>query len=241
MSSTHHAAADETQRKSKHSESGGHGAKSHAGHEADASAETLRADAAHSETDIHKETAHEAEKKTGHAPADQQDAAANSSAGLGADTLQSLEEENKRLADEMLRMRAEMENSKKRLQRFYEEKSQEKNKQLLLDIISLLDNFERAALAAAGASEQAAVKSMVEGIKMTEDQFLQTLASKWGVSRYESLNATFDPSLHEAMMKEQSDAVKEETVTEEFAKGYTLHEKVLRPAKVKVTMPASGS
>ncbi len=153
----------------------------------------------------------------------------------------SLEAENKRLAEEMLRMRAEMENSKKRLQRLFEEKSQEKNKLLLLDIITLLDNFERA-MSAGETSKQSektsdSTHAVVQGIKMMEEEFLQTLSNKWGLTRYNSVNLAFDPSLHEAMMKEYSDKVSCETVTEEFMKGYMFYEKVIRPAKVKVAVP----
>ncbi len=152
----------------------------------------------------------------------------------------SLEAENRRLADEMLRMRAEMENSKKRLHRLFEEKAQEKSKQLLLDIITLLDNFERAMTAGEHSKQdkgRSSADSVVEGIRMMEEEFLQTLSSKWGLTRYNSVNLEFDPALHEAMMKEYSDEVSCETVTEEFMKGYMFYEKVLRPAKVKITVP----
>lgn len=152
----------------------------------------------------------------------------------------SLEAENKRLAEEMLRMRAEMENSKKRLHRLFEEKAQENNKQLLLDIITLLDNFERAMNAGESSvqgEETSSSHAVVQGIKMMEEEFLQTLSNKWGLTRYKSVNLEFDPSLHEAMMKEYSDKVSRETVTEEFMKGYMFYEKVIRPAKVKIAVP----
>ena len=110
----------------------------------------------------------------------------------------------------------------------------------MLDIITLLDNFDRA-VQAGGDSVQSdvgtSVDAMIEGIKMIEGQFLQTLASKWGLAQYNSVNTEFDPTLHEAMMKEASEVVTRETVTEEFMKGYMFYEKVLRPAKVKVAVP----
>ncbi len=157
------------------------------------------------------------------------------------DIFKKLEEENQRLKDELLRVHAEMDNSRKRLQKLFEEKTQEKTKDLLLDIVELLDNFERA-IGAENVTDKKEVgdsqlSAVIEGVKMIEIQFLQTLSNKWGLERYESVNVEFNPEKHEAMMKEESEKVSADVVVEEYAKGYVFREKVLRPAKVKVAVP----
>lgn len=155
--------------------------------------------------------------------------------------VQQLEQENVRLKDRVLREKAELENTRKRLMRHYEDTSREKVKQLLLDVIELLDNFNRALDASNTPSNDEDSKiddnSILEGIKIIENQFVQTLQTKWNVCRFDSLNDDFDPEKHEAMMRELTSQVQVPTVTEEFSKGYLFDDKLLRPAKVKVALP----
>lgn len=151
---------------------------------------------------------------------------------------QQLEEENTQLKDDFLRAKAETDNMKKRLIRHYEELSRENTNQLLLDIVTLLDDFDRAFEASTDTdSNKENENSIVEGIKMIENQFIQVLETKWNVNRFDSLNESFDPDKHEAMMREVSDSVDAPTVTMEFSKGYMVGDRILRTAKVKVTTP----
>ena len=108
------------------------------------------------------------------------------------------------------------------------------NQSLLLDIIPIIDDFERAIQAGENSTDY---NAFLEGIKMIEKRFTAQLETKWGLKRYNSAGEPFDPNLHEALMMEKSNEVTEATVQEDFGKGYMLKERVIRAAKVKVLMP----
>jgi molecular chaperone GrpE len=145
-----------------------------------------------------------------------------------------LEAELSELKDQYLRKVAEFENFRKRLNRDKEEAIAFANTNLLADIIPVLDDFERA-LKSVGEGREG--DSLYQGVAMIEKQFVSSLQSKWGLSRFESKGAEFDPNLHEAVGMETGDDVKVATVIEDYIKGYTLNGRVVRPAKVRVKMP----
>ena len=72
-----------------------------------------------------------------------------------------------------------------------------------------------------------------------EKQLTSMLDSKYGLKRFESLGEEFDPELHEAIAAEESTEVTTQTVIDDLLKGYMLHDRVLRHAKVRVAMPAA--
>jgi len=72
---------------------------------------------------------------------------------------------------------------------------------------------------------------------MTENRLYSLLESKWGLKRFDSGGCPFDPERHEALIMDKSPEVGEATVTEDLIKGYTLKDRVIRTAKVKVLMP----
>ncbi len=149
-----------------------------------------------------------------------------------------LEAENAGLADSLLRKTADFENYRKRMLREKEEFVAYANRELLLDIVSIVDDFERAIRSADESHDFAAFH---DGIVMIEKQFTNMLERKWKLARFDSVGEEFDPQRHEAMMTEDRSDHEQSMVLEDFQKGYMLHEKVLRPAKVKVSMPdASG-
>ena len=114
------------------------------------------------------------------------------------------------------------------------------NQSLLLDIIPIIDDFDRAiqsAQASAELAELPAGKAMLDGIAMIEKRLTGQLEAKWGLKRFIAVGEPFDPNIHEAMFMEKSPDVEEPVVQEEFAKGYTLKDRVIRAAKVKVLMP----
>jgi molecular chaperone GrpE len=76
-----------------------------------------------------------------------------------------------------------------------------------------------------------------EGISLIEKRLSTQLENKWGLKRFDSAGEVFDPNRHEAIMMEKSPDVSEPTVQEDFLKGYTLKDRVVRSAKVKVLMP----
>ena len=145
-----------------------------------------------------------------------------------------LEAANADLKDQMLRRQAELENYRKRLIRDKEEAVQFANESLIRDILGFLDNMDRALAAAKSGGD---LNALIEGFEMTQNQLLSTLDKNWGLKGIDSVGQEFDPSLHEACMMTIDESLDKETVLEEFQKGYTLHGRVVRPAKVKIGKP----
>lgn len=146
-----------------------------------------------------------------------------------------LEEENSELKDKYLRKHADFENFRKRMLREKEEFAKYANQQILSDLVSVIDDFERA-ISSATASED--FKSFHDGIIMIEKQLVSMLENKYALHRFDAAGEEFDPQRHEAVASvpaaEGQDVSKVEEV---FQKGYMLHDRVLRSAKVKVSLP----
>ncbi|MBN1523577.1 MAG: nucleotide exchange factor GrpE [Spirochaetales bacterium] len=143
--------------------------------------------------------------------------------------------ENAEMKDRLLRTLAEFENFKKRVTREKEESIKYANSMLLLDIANVIDNFERALKSAEESNDFAAFHS---GVALIEKEMTTMLETKYGLLRFNAKGSVYDPQKHEALMSEESKEIKEPTVLEDFQSGYTLHGRVLRPAKVKVGQPA---
>ncbi len=146
-----------------------------------------------------------------------------------------LEAASAELTDSLLRKTADFENYRKRMLREKEEFAAYANRELLLDIVTIVDDFERAIRSA---DESHDFTTFHDGIVMIEKQFTSMLERKWKLARFDSVGEEFDPRRHEAMMTEERSDHEQSMVLEDFQKGYMLHERVLRPAKVKVSMPA---
>ena len=148
-----------------------------------------------------------------------------------------LEEKN----DRYLRVLAETDNARRRAQREREEYLRFANESLIRDLLPVIDDFDRALGAARAAGEAA---SMVEGIELIQRELLRVL-ERFGVERYSALGTTFDPKRHEAVSRVVSATEPENTVVGETLRGYLLHGRVLRPARVAVAAApdedASGS
>ena len=147
-----------------------------------------------------------------------------------------LEQELSALKDQYLRKQADFENFRKRMLREKEEAIAYANKQLLLDMVTVIDDFERAIQSA---EESRDFDSFHDGIVLIEKQLVGMLERKWGLKRFDSAGEPFDPQRHEALMTEEVSGPDESVVLEDFQKGYLLHDRVLRSAKVKVSMPAA--
>ncbi|MEW6566454.1 MAG: nucleotide exchange factor GrpE [Spirochaetota bacterium] len=147
-----------------------------------------------------------------------------------------LEAELSELKDQYLRKAAEFENFRKRMQREKQDAIEFANQSLLLDLIPVIDDFERAIRSSEAGRDYDALH---EGISMIEKRLVSQLETKWGLVRYESAGEPFDPNKHEAIMMEQSESVQEPIVGEDLIKGYKLKDRIVRTAKVKVLMPAS--
>lgn len=143
----------------------------------------------------------------------------------------SLAAERASLYDQLLRRQAEFENYRKRVERERSVLYQRGRDDVLLQFLPVVDNFERA-LESLESSEGDA-EALRHGVELIHKQFKDAL-SKFGLEPVESVGQTFDPHLHEAVTTEPSDKHKENTIIEEFQRGYRIGNKLLRPAKVKV-------
>jgi len=145
--------------------------------------------------------------------------------------------------DKYLRALAEQVNFRKRIVREKEEFQQYAVSSLIKEaLIPVLDDFDRSLDAVAQNSNDPA--KIIEGIQLIQKRLYDTLANKYGLVKLESNGHVFDPQLHEALFSDQGQVV-EPMVTQEFMPGYKLHDRIIRAAKVKVTMPlpstSSGS
>jgi len=135
------------------------------------------------------------------------------------------------LYDKLLRRQAEFENYRKRVERERNELYQHGRDDVLLQFLPVVDNFERA-LSSLETSEGDA-EALRHGVELIHKQFKDAL-SKFGLEAVEAVGHTFDPHVHEAVTTEATDKHKENTVIQEFQRGYKIGDRLLRPAKVKV-------
>ncbi len=132
--------------------------------------------------------------------------------------------------DRLLRAQAETENVRRRFQREIQEARRYANQPLLTDLLPVLDNMERAIEAAHQSPDGA---GLLEGFKMVHQLLLDVLG-KHDCTPVAAQGAAFDPAHHQAMMQEPS-AEPKGTVTRVLQPGYTLHDRVIRPAQVFVS------
>lgn len=142
------------------------------------------------------------------------------------------------LQDAMLRARADFDNFRKRLSKERDEAIKFANEGLITELLPAIDNLELG-LKAAGTSPE--TKSITQGLNMVLGQFIRILSEN-GVKTIEAEGKPFDPNFHEAVGHQPSTEAKEGTVITQTRKGYTLHERLLRPASVIVAQaPATNS
>ena len=151
-------------------------------------------------------------------------------ANLTAD-LDKAREEAKELQDRLLRLAAEFENFKKRMQRERETAMKYAEEALLRELLPTLDNLERAMEQGRTATDAA---GLLEGVEMTMAGLRNTL-EKFGLQPLDGAGQPFDPNFHEALVMEASDTVPANTILQEFQKGYMFKDRLLRAAKVVVS------
>ena len=146
-----------------------------------------------------------------------------------------LESQQADLTDRLLRAHAEMDNVRKRTEREKADTARYAISKFAGDIVGVSDNFQRAVAAVpVGAADQdPAIKSLVDGLLMSERAFLQVLEGN-GVRRVDPKGEPFDPNRHQAVMEEQNPEVAAGTVLKVFQPGYMIEDRVLRPAMVVV-------
>ncbi len=134
--------------------------------------------------------------------------------------------------DKYVRLFAEFDNARKRMDREKIEFVKYANEELLMEFIGLFDNLELSLNAVKNQDQK--TDSVIKGIEMVLIQ-AQEILKKNGVTVIEAKGKPFDPHMHEVLMQEPTDECEEGIVLEEFQKGYLLGEKVIRTVKVKVS------
>ena len=145
--------------------------------------------------------------------------------------IEALTREKSAIYDQLLRRQAEFENFRKRLDRERAEIYQRTRAEVLLELLPVLDNFERALMSLETSGDDA--EALHQGVALIHKQ-LKDAVTKMGLQPVESIGKSFDPNLHEAITVEPTDEHEENTIIEEFQRGYRLGDRLLRPARVKV-------
>jgi molecular chaperone GrpE len=153
-------------------------------------------------------------------------------------TVEQLEELKQRAAkadenwERLLRTTADFDNFKKRAAREKQDAIKYANEALLQKLISIVDNFDMA-LAAAQSTQNDAAQSLQAGVNMISQQ-LKTVLTEAGLEEVDATGKTFDPNFHEAVSQQETAEVPEGQVVQQRRKGYTLRDRLLRPASVIV-------
>ncbi|MDY6853554.1 MAG: nucleotide exchange factor GrpE [Thermodesulfobacteriota bacterium] len=147
--------------------------------------------------------------------------------------LEAKEKEAQENFDKYLRAKAELENYKKRVEKEKTETIRYCNENIIREILPVVDNLEMALKHGQDSNNS---KSLIEGVEIVLNQFLKGL-EKFGLASFSSVGEEFDPNRHEAMMQVETDDYRPNSIVSEFQKGYFLHERLLRPAKVTVATP----
>jgi molecular chaperone GrpE len=153
-----------------------------------------------------------------------------------------LQAENLRLYDRLLRRQAELENSRKRVQREKEEFTEQANADLIRALLPSLDAFERALKD----RDPRVPDGFYEGMELIYGGLLQVL-ERAGLTRIEALGQTFDPRLHQAVEIAEDERRRDHEIVQELLPGFKFRQQLLRPSMVKVAVtrrqndPHSGS
>jgi molecular chaperone GrpE len=187
----------------------------------------------------HKPTQHEPQTAAATPPAEAKVEAAPQAAGApGAEeAVQKLRAELEAAKDREIRCHAELDNYRKRAARELEERLRYSSMPLLRDLVPVLDNVERAIQAA---EQNADAAALLHGFKMVEQQLEETL-KRHHCRRIEALHVPFDPHVHHAVMQQASDEHPANTVLMVTQNGYQLHDRVVRPSQVIVSIAKGES
>jgi len=150
-------------------------------------------------------------------------------AAAAPDELETLRRARDEQRDRLLRTAAEFDNYRKRVERERREVGDHATRTLLAALLPVLDDFERAL----GADAREDPDGYRQGVELIHRQLLALLASR-GVKPIEAVGARFDPRFHEAILHVESPGHEDGEVIEELRRGYTMGERLLRPALVKV-------
>ena len=142
-----------------------------------------------------------------------------------------LREEVKELRDRSMRTLADFDNFRKRVERERDEQRKYAGAEVLRDVLAVVDNLERAL------QSQGGVEEVRQGVELILRQVLDLLKHH-GVERVPSESEAFDPALHEAVVRHETEEVDAPTIVKEMQAGYWIKDRLLRPALVEVAVPA---
>ncbi len=180
------------------------------------------------DAEVSAETKTKSEKKPGK----------KKSRGAADDKAAKLESAEKKAVenyDRFLRISAEFENFKKRKEREAADFRKYANETLVKDLLPVVDNLQRAIETTS--ENEDAVNSILEGVDMTLKEIFKVL-EKFAVKAVDAVGNPFDPVYHQAVMQEETAEHPENTVLKELQKGYTMHDRLLRPSMVVVSKAA---
>lgn len=146
------------------------------------------------------------------------------------DETEKLREELEAERNKYLRLMADFDNYKRRAVKDRQEAEKFRAQSVLVDLLPVLDNFERALAMGTGSEESS---SLLKGVEMVQKSLLEAVKRE-GLEEIKSVGEAFDPNVHQAVMQEKDESAEAGSVLMELQKGYTLKGRVLRPAMVKV-------
>lgn len=147
-----------------------------------------------------------------------------------------LEAEVADLKDQLLRRAADFDNYRKRMIKEKQDAYDYANAALLGDLLESLDNFDRTIDASKDATD---AKAIADGVKMINCSLVKMLEDKYGLAAYGKDGEDFNPDEHEAIGRMEED-VEKETLKQVYLKGYKLKDRIIRLAKVMVSVPKSN-
>ncbi len=150
--------------------------------------------------------------------------------------VENLNAENAALKDRVLRLMADMENLRRRTEKEVADAKTYGASNFAREMLHVLDNLHRAvaSVPAETVAESGPLRTFVEGVELTEKDFLSRLA-RFGVKPLDPQGKKFDPNMHEALFEMPDESVPAGTVVQVVETGYSIGDRVLRPAKVGVS------
>ena len=142
-----------------------------------------------------------------------------------------LRREVEELRDKNLRVLAESRNLQQRVERDKAEARKYAEADFSRELLVVLDDLERTQESAGAATD---IQTVTDGVRIVYEHFLKVLKGR-GIERIEALGTPFDPAVHEAIMQQPSDEHAAGVVMQEVARGYKMHDRVLRPSRVIVS------
>ncbi len=152
-----------------------------------------------------------------------------------------LEAENASLRDRLLRSLADAENARRRAERNTADTRQYAIADFAAELLAVVDNLQRAIASAEDRPEQMPLEAaLLDGVRATQRLLLATL-NRFGVRKIDALGAPFDPALHEAIIEVEDESRPPRSVVSVLEDGYTIHDRLLRAARVAVAKPRPQS